>query len=175
MVDDLGFITLHHSLITQDDAWCQRLRLLGALSHLHDATMLLLLLLVWMLMVLELELGRVMMMTTKTIKSLGGIKSFHRKIPKLRTRTLMATLHPKMDLRLTGCVSMLRRTIGTCHNLTMQPVLKTTHPFSLEILIVEMLNMAAWTLMMVMAIDMSTLVMTLRTWGWLVTVEDSVG
>jgi hypothetical protein len=166
------FSALKRGLLTQDDAWWQQLRLLGALSHLH-AMMLLLLLLVWMLMVLEL--GRVMMMTTKTINSLGGIKCFHRTIPKLRTRTLMATLHPKMDLRLTGCISMLRKTIGTCHNLTMQLLLKTTHPFSFKILIVEMMNMAAWTLMMVMAIDMSTLVMTLWTWGWLVTMEDSVG
>jgi hypothetical protein len=116
--------------------------------------MLLLLLLVWMLLVLELAL--VMMMTTKTIKSLGGIKCFHRTIPKLRTQTLMATLHPKMDLRLTGCVSMLRKAIGTCHDLTIRPMLKRTHPYSLKILIVEMMNMAAWTSMMVMAmaIDM---------------------
>jgi hypothetical protein len=36
----------------------------------------------------------------------------------------------------------------------MQPLLKMSHPYSLEILIVEMMNMAAWTSMMVMAIDM---------------------
>jgi hypothetical protein len=160
----------------------QRLRLLGVvLSHL-PAMMLLLLLLAWMLLVLELALvmtmtpETTMMMTTKTIKSLGGIKCFHRTIPKLRMRTLMATHHPKMALRLIGCVSVLRKRIGTCHDLTMQGLLTTTHPYySLEILIVEMMNMAAWTWMMVMvmAIDMCTFKMTLWKWA-LVTVEDVV-
>jgi hypothetical protein len=86
-------------------------------------------------MLLVLELALVMTMTTKTIKSLGVIKCFHHKIPKLRIRTLMATHHPRMALRLTGCISMLRKTIGTCHDLTMQPLLKTNHPYSLKILI----------------------------------------
>jgi hypothetical protein len=38
----------------------------------------------------------------------------------------------------------------------MQPLLKTTDPYSLKILIVEVMNMAAWTSMMVMAMDMYT-------------------